>query len=47
MSGKMYHRIKKDNKWTWIACTQYEYSMLNNYYGIKKCKWCELLKEKN
>ena len=20
MSGKLYHRIKKNGKWTWIAC---------------------------
>ncbi len=38
MSGKLYHRIKKDGKWTWTPCDSWPYPQ-------KSCKHCDTYHE--
>lgn len=44
MSGKLYHRIKKNGKWTWKAC---KHSLINPDIKCDLCtgKWNYVTKE--
>jgi len=36
MSGKLYHRIKKNEKWTWVACELTACAMCVKYFNTKR-----------
>ena len=36
MSGKLYHRIKKNGKWTWVACDLHQCAMCEKYFNTKR-----------